>query len=613
MRLGSAPYAASRMSRWRKRNPSSSNVVRPLGADQVAARQLRKVAREARPLVDRHQVGHRARPERSSDDRGTLEHAALDLRQAVEASGQERPDRRWDREVHVGSLIEHSRDSPCLLRSERDELLEEEGVALGRGHDAGPQRPGRKLRREVVEQGRCIRWIQRIEADQDEAGTSEDVRTHLLELGACDGDQEDRTLTRVLDVVEGLQERGLGPLQIVDEQDQRAIQCERLDEAPHGPGDLFPGYRLVGEADDRGDPAANEVAAVQPRDDGVQLRERLGSCLPGRDPRSGNDEFPDRPVGDAVAVGQATRPQDAGSPGHPREGFGDEAAFPDARRADHCGHTRRPTGGDTLEGRHEQVQLTFSTDERSDRRTRDRFAFDQPEQANHGRLRGTGRLVRQWLSRHHRTNQPFGLRDHDDVAWRGLGGEARRYVDRRTRYGRAVRAMRDRQDLPCRQTDAEEERIGIPCRSGRRRELRRRSDCSQRIILASDQEPEHGGHAVGIRQIDGAAMPLDRATDDVHGPTSDRLEDLRVERVLVARVNTLRTQHGNDPAVPPLARPSRDRHVPWSRPHPGSESPPPELAGPGLDQDQARSPGTAERPGRPGALRPAARRHRARA
>ena len=215
----------------------------------------------------------------------------------------------------------------------------------------------------------------------------------------------------------------------------------------------------------------------------------------------------------------------------------------------------------------------FSTDERSDRRTRDRFAFDQPEQANHGRLRGTGRIVRQWLSRHHRTNQPFGLRDHDDVAWRGLGGETRRYVDRRTRYGRAVRAMRDRQDLPCRQTDAEEERIGIACRSGRRRELRRRSDCSQRIILASDQEPEHGGHAVGIRQIDGAAMPLDRATDDVHGPTSDRLEDLRVERVLVARVNTLRTQHGDDPAVSPYgeARSGPSRAVVAT--HPGSESP----------------------------------------
>ena len=70
---------------------------------------------------------------------------------------------------------------------------------------------------------------------------------------------------------------------------------------------------------------------------------------------------------------------------------------------------------------------------------------------------------------------------------------------------------------------------------------------------------------LGSATIDGAAMPLDRATDDVHGPTSDRLENLRVQRVLVARVNTLGTQHGDDPAVSPLARPGRDRHVPRSR------------------------------------------------
>ena len=81
-------------------------------------------------------------------------------------------------------------------------------------------------------------------------------------------------------MVEDLQKRGLGPLHIVDEQDQRAIQCECLDEAPHGPGDLFPRYRVVGKTNDRGDQAANEIAAVQRTDDGVQLREHVRILAP---------------------------------------------------------------------------------------------------------------------------------------------------------------------------------------------------------------------------------------------------------------------------------------------------------------------------------------------
>ena len=68
--------------------------------------------------------------------------------------------------------------------------------------------------------------------------------------------------TQVEDVFEDIDQRRLGPLEIVHEKRDRAIRGKSLEETSDGPGDLLARGRVVGEPNDRGEPTPNEVTVI---------------------------------------------------------------------------------------------------------------------------------------------------------------------------------------------------------------------------------------------------------------------------------------------------------------------------------------------------------------
>ena len=114
-------------------------------------------------------------------------------------------------------------------------------------------------------------------------------------------------------------QRRLRPLEVVDEEDEGPPGGKSLEETPDRPSDLLARNRLVGQADEGGDPSTNLVGPIRTRKDRSELGESVGAWLAVPDPRCVKDEIPDRPIRDPVAVWQAARPQDEGVPGHPCE------------------------------------------------------------------------------------------------------------------------------------------------------------------------------------------------------------------------------------------------------------------------------------------------------
>ncbi len=208
-------------------------------------------------------------------DRGVFEQAALVGFETVEAGGQERLDRRRhdDLTVTVTVIVV----VVVAVGDEGDHLFEEERVAGRRCGDAGPgagrqpaaageagdQRGGR-LRAERVKQQR--------------AGVGLAVgpgRALLEELRSGQADDQDGDVADgVGEVLDQVQQCRLGPVDVLEDQQQRSLAGERLGQLADGPEDLFP---------DRAGGAGAD-GALQPRGDG----DRVGHAV---------EQRAERPVG----------------------------------------------------------------------------------------------------------------------------------------------------------------------------------------------------------------------------------------------------------------------------------------------------------------------------
>ncbi len=88
---------------------------------------------------------------------------------------------------------------------------------------------------------------------------------------------------------EQLEQNGLGPLDVVDQEDERTFGGEGLDEPANRPGDLLAGKRVVGQTEDRSDMAGDDIAAIRSAHDGLDLvRGRPAPDSPGRIPDAAN-------------------------------------------------------------------------------------------------------------------------------------------------------------------------------------------------------------------------------------------------------------------------------------------------------------------------------------
>ena len=169
--------------------------------------------------------------EQPAFDRGALEDRALGGLEAVDAGREERGDRRGDC-LHTGVGI---------VRQHREQLLHEQRIALGRS-----EHPFAQLRRQIVlaeqfvDEGlrRCV--VERLERHQGRVRLGGPRRSRLEQVGPCQADDQDRGGARSADdVLEEVEHRRLGPVNVVDDEDERPGRGDRLEEASEGPGRLF--------------------------------------------------------------------------------------------------------------------------------------------------------------------------------------------------------------------------------------------------------------------------------------------------------------------------------------------------------------------------------------
>ena len=152
-------------------------------------------------------------------DRRTLEHGALLLRQTIDAARDQHLERRRQR-------------TGLFLCCERDELLEEQRVALG-GVDSC--RDGR-----LVERGRLrqrghelLRLGRRHRLEEDRVLTPR--RPRLEELRPRDAEDEERPGRPADEVLDEVEERRRGPVDVLEDDHDRAARRPRLEHAPQRP------------------------------------------------------------------------------------------------------------------------------------------------------------------------------------------------------------------------------------------------------------------------------------------------------------------------------------------------------------------------------------------
>ena len=190
-------------------------------------------------------------------------------------------------------------DEPAFQR-EREQLLEEERISFCGLDDARPLVGLEDHAAETVEER--FRLFDRQGVEHDPLGVLaifEELGSIFEQLVAGDADDEDRPFAAVGDALDQLEEGRLRPVQVVEDEHERASAGHRLAEPAEEQGDLGRRWRGLG---------------IERREDRVALL-AFGRLL---------DRVAERPVGDAFAVRQAAAPERRHALGATRE-LGGEA------------------------------------------------------------------------------------------------------------------------------------------------------------------------------------------------------------------------------------------------------------------------------------------------
>ena len=169
-------------------------------------------------------------------DRPAFEHRPLAGAEPVEAGGEQRLDRLRQRALR----------KPAFQR-EREELLQEQRVAFG-GVDDPRALIGLENRpAEAVEERVRLLHRELVESDPlDVREPLEEVRAFLKELLSRHAHDEHRPGPPVRELLDELEEGRLGPVDVVEDDDERLLARERFAELAEEQGDLGRRRRRVG-------------------------------------------------------------------------------------------------------------------------------------------------------------------------------------------------------------------------------------------------------------------------------------------------------------------------------------------------------------------------------
>ena len=380
-----------------------------------------------------------------------------------------------------------------FLGKRGDELFDEQRVAFGGLHDP-LDGVGRALPEVAHELGAVIRG-QRLEHEDGGVGAgSRPRRTLVEEVGSSRAqDQQRDLLCERRHIFDQVEERGLGPVDVVEDDQQRRHPGHRLEELPRTPRDLLGRGGRVRISDRARDPHRREVSVgtfLQRRPHVPDLRHHLL----------------ERPVRDPLAVRQAPADEDP-SLRSPDE-LAREARLADPRRSDDRRQLRRPGPDGRLQRLLQQLELRLPADERGRDGPRERR--DVVAELAHAERRNELALAlqRERLCRVRsdpRAHEPLGRRA--DQHFVGAGRLLQPGGDVHGIAGDECLA-RARDDLAGVDADAHREaerRDGIA-------HLDCRPDRAKRVVLVDLREAEDRHRRISDELLDRAAVSLkDRA------------------------------------------------------------------------------------------------------
>ena len=212
---------------------------------------------------------------------GAAEHRTLVGAETLETRRQERVDPGRDvhrLEVAHGDPAAVHLHEPPVVDEHRDHLLDEQRIAFGPGRNVIPDvQGGLGLAEQLGDQTVAGRVVQRLEPHHGaSAGALAPVRTPLEEVWPADAEQEDRDGLRVTrHVLDQREERRLGPMSVVEHDDERARICQAREEPPHGPEALLDDPSRFQEPGEVGDRLGDRTSVVSRRQQRLQLGDRL--------------------------------------------------------------------------------------------------------------------------------------------------------------------------------------------------------------------------------------------------------------------------------------------------------------------------------------------------
>jgi hypothetical protein len=253
--------------------------------DEVLAGEREEARRDPVSFCFGKQAGDGAAVEEPSFDGAPHKNGTLVGRQVIEARGEQGLNRRGHRDVPVP-----------IFRRESEHLLDEERVSLGALADAvASSRREVRVGEEGVEERGRVQLAQRLELDNARAGP---VRACVEELGPGGAHDNDRRPCEPDEVLDEVEERRLGPVDVVDDRDERPVARQSLEEDAGCPEDLLRACGLVGRADCTEEALCCDMTFVL-------FRQQLGQPGAGIAARGLSHDLSERPVGDALPIGKA--------------------------------------------------------------------------------------------------------------------------------------------------------------------------------------------------------------------------------------------------------------------------------------------------------------------
>ena len=151
------------------------------------------------------------------------------------------------------------------------------------------------------------------------------IGTEIEQVGPGEADQQDRYVSRpVGEMLDQVEERGLTPMDVVEDNDDRFRAGERLEQRLYGSESFFGAQRDLGKADHFRDTLSDELRVLLVSEGADELRPGRRGGIGVVEPYQLLDRFHHRPEGDALAVGEAAPARDGGSAHDVVEEFVDE-------------------------------------------------------------------------------------------------------------------------------------------------------------------------------------------------------------------------------------------------------------------------------------------------